>query len=251
VLSEAQRGRLKERDKFEQQANALGAQGKTAEAIRAAEAMLAIECEVLGRTSDDAVRSIKLLAQLNADREDWTAARKAWTEVLAMWTRKLGKNNEEVTEARWALEKIDTLTRLSDHDRGRVKEAVHLDRRAKELFARGKVNEAVAMLREVAGIRKELLGDLAPEYVSSLLNLGVALRNQGKGDEALGCYTRAMQISQEICGNSHPLLVVCLDRMAAVQEERGNHAEARQHLERALSHLSQAKIPSGPSLPRP
>jgi hypothetical protein len=46
--------------------------------------MLAIECEVLGRDSDDAIRSIKLLAQLHESREDWTSARKAWTEVLAV-----------------------------------------------------------------------------------------------------------------------------------------------------------------------
>jgi tetratricopeptide (TPR) repeat protein len=165
VLSAAQRERLKERDKFEQQANAFRAQGKTAEAIRAAESMLTIECEVLGKTSDDAIRSVKLLAQLHEDREDWVAARKAWTEVLAMWTQNLGKDRQDVIEARWALEKVETLARLSDHDRRRLKEAVQLDRQAKELFARGKVNEAVTLLREVPAIRKELLGDRAPDYV--------------------------------------------------------------------------------------
>ena len=35
----------------------------------------------------------KLLARLNMDREDWSAARKAWTEVLAVWTPRLGKND--------------------------------------------------------------------------------------------------------------------------------------------------------------
>src|SRR5271157_1601975 len=56
VLSDAQQARLKERDKLDQQVKAFRAQGKTAEAIRATESMLAIECEVFGKTSDDAIR---------------------------------------------------------------------------------------------------------------------------------------------------------------------------------------------------
>ena len=77
-----------------------GAQGKTDEAIRAAESVLAIECEILGRTSDDAIRTIKFLAKLHEEREDWPAARRAWTQVLAVWTKKLGKDHPDVIDAR-------------------------------------------------------------------------------------------------------------------------------------------------------
>jgi len=49
ALSAAQKERLKERDKLSQQAKTLRAHGKRAEAIQTAEAMLAIEREVLGR----------------------------------------------------------------------------------------------------------------------------------------------------------------------------------------------------------
>ena len=82
---------------------ALCAQGKTAQAIRAAESMLAIEREVLGKTSDDAIRSVKLLAQLHEESEDWAAARQAWTEVLTVWSQKLGKEHPDVIDARWGL----------------------------------------------------------------------------------------------------------------------------------------------------
>src|SRR6516165_5835050 len=76
-LTAAQRERLKQRDQFGKQAGNLQAEGKLDEAVKAAEAMLAIEREVLGPGSDDAIGSLELLAGLHLAREDWSAARSA------------------------------------------------------------------------------------------------------------------------------------------------------------------------------
>ena len=54
-----------------------------------------------------------------------------------------------------------------------------VDRQAKQLFAHGKVNEAVARLRQVSQ-PKNLLGERTSEYVTSLTNLGRVLRDQGR-----------------------------------------------------------------------
>ena len=234
VLSETQKNKLKERDKLDQQAKAFRAQGKTAEAIRAAEAMLAIECEVLGKTSDDAIKSMKLLAEWNEDREDWTAARKAWSEVLAVVSRKFAKDNEDATETRWALEKVETLSRTSDRDRRRLKEATQLERQANDLLAHGKVNEAVQLFRRVPPICKDVLGERAPDYAVALINLGLALQKQGQRDEALGCLRTALPILQQICNNNHTLLALNFEYIAGVLERQGKTALARQHLEQAL-----------------
>jgi CHAT domain-containing protein/tetratricopeptide (TPR) repeat protein len=234
ALSDAQKDRLKERDKLNQQARAFRAQGKTAEAIRAAESMLAIERDVLGKTSDAAVRSMKLLALWNEDREDWTAARKARSDVLAVLTQKLGKDSEDVIEARWALEKVETLSRASDHDRRRLKEAIRVEQQARELLAHGKLNEAMPLLRQVLAIKKDVLGERASGYVVALMNLGLGLQNQGQSDEALGCYMTALQISQQICNNSHSLLALNLEYIAGALILQGKRAPALQHLERAL-----------------
>jgi len=235
VLSDAQKERLKERDKLDKQANAFRAQGKTAEAIRAAESMLAIDREVLGKTSDDAIRTTKLLAMLNEVREDWSGARKACTEVLAMLTQRFGKDNNEVIEARWELEKVETLARMSDQDRRRLKEAIQLERQARELVAHGKVDEAMPLLLQVPAIRKDLLGERTAGYVTDLINLGLALQTQGKQDEALAWFRKALPICQEICGNHHPLLAFNLEYIGSSLERQGKHAEARQQFERALS----------------
>ena len=53
-----QQERLKERDRLAMQTVQLRSQGELPEAIRAAEAMLAIEREVLGETSEDAIGSL-------------------------------------------------------------------------------------------------------------------------------------------------------------------------------------------------
>jgi hypothetical protein len=74
-LTAQQQERLKERDQHALQAAQLRSQGKLPEAIQAAEAMLAIEREVLGEASEDAIGSLELLARLHQDREDWAAAR--------------------------------------------------------------------------------------------------------------------------------------------------------------------------------
>src|SRR5881394_3003085 len=67
--------RLKEREQFQAQAEKLRAADKLAEAVAAAEKMLAIEREVLGRDHPDTVGSLDFLADLQEDRDDLAAAR--------------------------------------------------------------------------------------------------------------------------------------------------------------------------------
>ena len=141
-LTARQQERLKERDQFAMQAEQLRSQGKLSEAIQAAEAMLAIEREVLGETSEDAIGSLELLARLHQDREDWAAARKARTEVLNLRSTTLPKDHWQVADARWALDNVETLAKLSDRDRRRLREADRLIQQVEELYARGKYSEA-------------------------------------------------------------------------------------------------------------
>ena len=83
--------RLKERDKFEKQAKDL--HKGSAEAIQAALAVLAIEREVLGETSDDAISTINWIADLHQEASEWADALKALSEVEAILSRKLGKDH--------------------------------------------------------------------------------------------------------------------------------------------------------------
>jgi len=68
---------LKERDRLWNQTQKLRAAGKTAEAIAAAEAMLAIERKVLPAGHADLAVSLDWLAMIYFDREDFAAAKLA------------------------------------------------------------------------------------------------------------------------------------------------------------------------------
>ena len=185
-LTAQQQERLKERDQLAKQAVQLRSHGKLPEAIQAAEAMLAIERQVLGQTSEDAIGSLKLLARLHQDREDWAAAREACQEVLNLRNKTLPKDHWQVADARWALDNIETLARLSDRDRRRLREADRLIQQVKELYVRGKYSEAMGPTRQALTIREALLGRRHPDLFESLNALGSLLAWQGNYGEARG-----------------------------------------------------------------
>ena len=127
-LTAQQQERLKERDQLAMQAEQLRSQGKLPEAIKAAEAMLAIEREVLGESSEDAIGSLELLARLHQDREGLGGGKEGpHRRCLNLRSKTLPKDHWQVADARWALDNIDTLAKLSDRDRRRLREADRLD----------------------------------------------------------------------------------------------------------------------------
>jgi hypothetical protein len=74
-LSDADRKQLMaERDRFDTESADLQAQGKYAEAIAAAEKMLAIERRVFGDMADDVAGSLQRIGRCHAARADFAAA---------------------------------------------------------------------------------------------------------------------------------------------------------------------------------
>ena len=91
TLTATQRDRLKDRDRFEQEAGKLLSAGKMTEALKAVEEMLAIEREVLGETSEDAIGSVKLSAAIQERREKWPEAIALRQSVLHLRIRRHGE----------------------------------------------------------------------------------------------------------------------------------------------------------------
>ncbi len=231
--------RLKERDQHALQAAQLRSQGKLPEAIQAAEAMLAIEREVLGEASEDAIGSLELLARLHQDREDWAAARKAREEVLKLRSTTLPRDHWQVADARRALDNIDSLARLSDRDRRRLREADRLVQQVEELYAQGKYSEATGPARQTLTIREALLGQSHPDLAESLNNLGVLLQKQGNYEEARAYFQRVLEMDQALYPKDrypqgHPALATELANLGDLLQEQGNYGEARAYFQRAL-----------------
>ncbi len=67
--------RLQERDGHRKEALRLANSGRLDDAVREAEAALAIERERLGELSEDVAQALGFLSRLHEDRGDWAAAR--------------------------------------------------------------------------------------------------------------------------------------------------------------------------------
>jgi len=239
-LTAAQKERLKERDRIGKQVEAMRAQKKLPEAIKAAEAKLAIEREVLGETGDAAIESLELLAQLHQDVEDWAAATRARTEVLALRTRTQSKDQRQSKEARWALERVETLAKLDRAGRSRLAEADRLDRQVYELFARGENRKAEGLARQAVQIRQELQGEHHPDYALSLSNLASQLMHMGQPAAARQLLERVAALTRETLGEDHDRYAYCLLNLAGCCLIQGDYVPARPMLEKALALIKQS-----------
>ena len=117
AAEDAKAAALKDRNRLWEETRKLRAAGKTAEALAAAEAMLAIERKVLREDDADLAVSLGWLAELQVEREDFAAAKAARREVLDILRKRLGESDWRVVDARRALEDVE---RLAGMDRDRV-----------------------------------------------------------------------------------------------------------------------------------
>ena len=227
--------RLKDRDRLAKEVEQLKTHGKLLDAIKAAEAMLAIEHEVLGETSEDAIGSLEVLARLHQDREDWAEAKKARSEVLELREKTLGKDHWKVTDARSALANVERSSRMDAAVRRRLAAAEKLDQKVEELFGQGKYSEAIVIAREEATLRKEIQGERHPDYAQSLNNLAVLLDTQGDYAAARPLYEQALAIRKAVLGERHPDYATSLNNLAVLLESQGDYAAARPLYEQALA----------------
>jgi len=248
VLTAAQRKRLKERDRLEQQVQKLGSEGKLVEMTTAAEAELAIEREVLGPASEDAIRSLNRLARLHGRRGDWAAAAKARRELLDRLVETLGRDHWRVTDARLALEGVEAAARMTVEQRRRLGEADQLQTALLELHRKGSDKEALPLARRAVAIRKELLGERHPDYTASLHNLAFLLFEQGDLAAARSLFERALEIDKEVLGERHPDYAVSLNSLAYLLAAQGDLVAATRFENQALDLTERRVVEALPTL---
>jgi tetratricopeptide (TPR) repeat protein len=165
--------RLRERDRLWAEAQKLQETGKLAEAIAAAEKVLAIERSVLGASHEETADTLDLLAQLHEGRQDFAAAGKARQEALAVLRASLGGTHWRVTDARLALEDLARRSKMTPAQRQQLTQAAELNRQIVEFYQQGKYRQAIQPAQHALAIHKEALGDKHPDYATTLNNLAV------------------------------------------------------------------------------
>ena len=144
---------LKERDRLWDQAQKLRAAGKLAEAIAAAEAMLAIDRKVLPAGHANLAVSLEWLAEMYSERKDFAAAKVAQREALEVLRKRYGETHWKVTDARLALEDVDRRARMTRDQRQSLAEADRLNREVVSLDRAGKDGEALESARRVLAVQ--------------------------------------------------------------------------------------------------
>ena len=144
TLTAAQRERLTERDRLWDETMKLDSNGKLADALVAAESVLAIERSVLGEKSDDAIDSMELIASIHERRENWPEAIAMRRDVLKLQVGVLGESHWKVTDARLAVQDVERRAAMKGENRRQLAEANRLeDEDMSRFYAAGRYSDAI------------------------------------------------------------------------------------------------------------
>jgi len=234
AADDAKAAALNEFKRLAEETQKLRAEGKTAEAIAAAEAMLAIERKFAGGDHPVVAESLGWLAELHVEREDFAAARAARREALEILRKGRGASDWRVVDARQALADVERLAGMDRDRRARLAEAERLNRSVLDLYGAGKYAEAVPPARQALAIHKAALGEHHPYTATSLNNLAELLKSQGDYAAAKPLLEQALAVRKAVLGERHPDTATSLNNLAELLRAQGDYA-AKPLLEQALA----------------
>ena len=106
-------------------------------------------------------------------------------------------------------------------------------------YQQGRHTEAEKRLEAALEVAEEF-GEGDPRLTTSLNNLAVVYRAQGKYAEAEPLHKRALAIREKALGHQHPAVAVSLNNLGLLYYVDGRYAEAEPLYERALAILEKA-----------
>ncbi|MEO1170780.1 MAG: tetratricopeptide repeat-containing protein kinase family protein, partial [Myxococcota bacterium] len=172
-------------------------------------------------------------------REDLLAAESA---ARLVWV--VGYLKREFDQATQWLQVADALVTASGDNRLRARLT---DYRGVFAFFRGELEDAIQLHREALNILGEV-SDRDPMSLGISVNLGAALIQSERLDEAETLYRELIQRASEALGASHPMVGSLYQNYATAATQRGNTAEAQRGFERALAIKEASLGPEHPAL---
>ncbi|HTU19456.1 MAG TPA: tetratricopeptide repeat protein [Gemmataceae bacterium] len=234
-LTAEQKERLKERDRCQEEVVKAERAGKLAEAVAAAEKMLAIERQVLGDNHEDTAGSLTWLTRLYGETGSFDKARAAADEAVKIQTTLRGAEHWQTLDARRDRDDVDRLARLSAEDRDHLREARALLTRAVSLYRQNKLQEALEPAGKALEIRKTLLGEEHPKVAAALMVQGYVLRLQKNYKTAAASYRQAAAIRKNTLGDNHPDTAFALNGLAICLDNQSDLGAAQKYYEQALA----------------
>ena len=91
-----------------------------------------------------------------------------------------------------------------------------------------------AQLSSAFGIRRQILGEEHPDTLSSMMNLGNALNDQGKAAEAEQMHRQVLEVRERVLGKEHPGTLASMVNLGNALHNQGKYAEAEQMYRQVL-----------------
>jgi tetratricopeptide (TPR) repeat protein/CHAT domain-containing protein len=227
VLPDSERKKLlEERNRLTREAEEFRTKGKYAEAISATEKLLAIERRVFGDICDDVAGSLERIAQYELAREDFVSARKSRLEALSIRTKLHGNRDWRVTDARLAIEDVETRSRLTAAQRQELAQAERAAPQVEALYAKGEFRPAIQLGVQTLDKFRHTLGEQHPSTTESLNDLAVLYQSMGDSAKAEPLFRQALETQKKVLGEQHPSIASSLNNLAVLYHQTGQYAKA-------------------------
>jgi Tfp pilus assembly protein PilF len=263
-LGAADRARLQDTLRREQEAARLEAQGQYAQAERAALAAIETYRALVGPETAEVARLWHLSGLLRRRRNDAGGGREATERALAIFRKALPPGHPTIAGNLYNLGNVQD--ELGEYAAAKANHAEALAIRRKALppghptIADSLNNLGVVQweLREYAAakashaealaIRRKALPPGHPTIADSLNNLGMVQRDLREYATAKASHAEALAIRRKALPPGHPDIADSLDNLGNVQHELGEHAVAKANHEEALAIYRKALPPGHPTI---
>ncbi|MFM9964396.1 MAG: tetratricopeptide repeat protein [Planctomycetaceae bacterium] len=241
-----QAARVKKRDQLWEAAQIARNKNDYAAAIKAAQAVLVIEQELLGDEHPELIGTLEFLAECHQAHADFASARTVREDLVKRVTRAYGPIDYRVIDAKLAVKHLDTLAALTLGQRNELAEAKIANGRVVRLNQAGQFAEAGKLAERVLETHRRLFGEDHPDTATSLNNLALLYESQANYAAAEPLYQRALKISEKALGPDHPDTATILNNLAGLYESQANYAAAEPLHQRALKIKEKALGPDHP-----
>lgn len=238
------------------------AQGKFADAEKAATQALAIRQKALGSADPTVAESQINLATVYKLEGRYPQAEDLYQRALATQQKlfgpdspKLANNLNDLGALYEAQGKHAQAEQMLQHALAIEEKALGADHPevadvlgniAVVYLSESKFAESEASFRRALAIQQKTLGADHPNVAATLNNLAEVAHAQGHNAEAEALYQRALAIDEKTLGSQHPSVALVLRNLANLSREQGHAAEAEGLFQRALTINETALGPSHP-----
>ncbi|MEM9098492.1 MAG: tetratricopeptide repeat protein [Pseudomonadota bacterium] len=195
--------------------------GRSGEAVRYEEDLLAIQKREAGEAAPETATALNNLAESYRTLGRFEEAEPLFRQALEIDNATIGEGHPD-----YARDLNNLALLLKDMDR---------------------FEEAEPLFREALETGKATLGEGHPAYAIRLNNLANLLRDMGRFEEAEPLFRQALEIDKATIGEGHPDYATHLNNLAGLLQDMGRFEEAAPLMDQAVEILQERLGPDHPN----